>query len=95
MSSHDDDEDDIDGRPRRRRRCDEIFDRPPQTSNSTLIVILVVGGPMPAVGLPTRNVVLVLMADGSVKSVSKDRLGPDLLRGLITPAAKEQIPGDW
>lgn len=52
-------------------------------------------GPLPAVGLPTRNVVLVLMADGSVKSVNKDRLGPELLRGLITPAGKEQIPLDW
>jgi hypothetical protein len=52
-------------------------------------------GPLPAVGHPDRNVVLVAMADGSVKTVAKDRMDATLLRALITPAGKERVPDNW
>ena len=52
-------------------------------------------GPLPSLGLPNRDVVLVLMADGSVKAVARDRLDPTLLRALITPVGKDQVPRDW
>lgn len=52
-------------------------------------------GPLPNIGRPDRPVALILMANGSVRSINKDRIDPALLRGLITPNGKEQLPRDW
>jgi hypothetical protein len=51
-------------------------------------------GPLPELGYPGRNVVLLLMADGTVKAVRKN-LDPRVLRALITPAGGETLPADW
>ncbi|MBX9628717.1 MAG: DUF1559 domain-containing protein [Gemmataceae bacterium] len=52
-------------------------------------------GPLPAVGHPNRDVAIVAMLDGSVRVVKKDRLTPDFLRALVTPAGGEAVPKDW
>ncbi|MDB5311870.1 MAG: hypothetical protein JWO38_6072 [Gemmataceae bacterium] len=52
-------------------------------------------GPLPSVGHPDRNTVLVLMADGSVRSVDKKKMDPSLLRAIITPSGGEQVTPDW
>ena len=52
-------------------------------------------GDLPALGHPDRDVVLILMADGSIRTVSKTRLDPSLLRAIITPNGGEAVPKDW
>jgi hypothetical protein len=41
-------------------------------------------------GRPTRDGALFLMSDGAVRNIS-DRISPDVLRALATPAGGEQI----
>jgi hypothetical protein len=52
------------------------------------------GGPLPALGHPTRNVILVMMADGSVKTVKKT-ISPVVLHALITRNGGEALPVNW
>jgi hypothetical protein len=48
-------------------------------------------GAVPTLGHPERDVVLMAMVDGSVRAVKKKNLDPTVLRGLVTPAGKEQV----
>jgi hypothetical protein len=54
-------------------------------------------GPLPEVGHRNRDVVLMGMTDGSVRTVNKKRLDPTLFRALITPDGwkTETLPKDW
>ncbi|HEY1376417.1 MAG TPA: DUF1559 domain-containing protein [Gemmataceae bacterium] len=51
-------------------------------------------GPLPALGHPSRNVVIVLMADGSVRPLKKP-ISPAVLHALITRDGGEQLPANW
>ncbi len=52
------------------------------------------GGPLPALGHPSRRVFLAMMAYGSVRSVNK-AISPQVLHALITRAGGETLPADW
>jgi hypothetical protein len=51
-------------------------------------------GPLPALGHPDRNVFLVMMADGSVKSLKKN-ISPTILHALISRNGNEALPPNW
>jgi hypothetical protein len=53
------------------------------------------GGDLPSLGHADRDWVLIGLADGSVRTVSKTRLDPTFLRALITPNGSEAVPRDW
>lgn len=52
------------------------------------------GGPLPALGHPGRNTVIVMMADGSVRTLNKS-ISPTVLHALITREGGETLPPNW
>jgi hypothetical protein len=52
------------------------------------------GGPLPALGHPQRNVIQIVMADGSVRPALKT-ISPAVLHALITRNGGETIPKNW
>jgi hypothetical protein len=52
------------------------------------------GGPLPSLGHPSRSTVLVMMADGSVRSLNKS-ISPTVLHALITRNGGENLPLNW
>jgi hypothetical protein len=52
------------------------------------------GQTLPDLGHPRRTVVLLLMADGTVRGVRR-HVGEQTLRALITPAGGETLPAGW
>lgn len=52
-------------------------------------------GPLPELGHPNRDIVIVAMADGAVRQLRKDRISPDVLKAAITAYGGETLPKDW
>jgi hypothetical protein len=52
------------------------------------------GGPLPSLGHPDRSVFLVVMADGSVRTLRKT-VSPTVLHALITRNGNENLPANW
>jgi hypothetical protein len=53
------------------------------------------GGPLPALGHPDRELILVVMCDGSARYLKKT-ISPEVLRALITRSGGEAVtPPDW
>ena len=52
------------------------------------------GGPLPALGHPDRNTILVAMVDGSVRMFKKP-MNPALMHALITRNGNEPLPANW
>lgn len=52
-------------------------------------------GPLPALGHPDRNIVLMVLADGSVRAVDKKKVNPAVMQALITPRGGEPVDLDW
>lgn len=51
-------------------------------------------GPLPPLGHPNRDTILVLMADGSVKSIRKS-ISPTAMKAAITRAGNEEIDPEF